>query len=103
MQYSCPQGYQPPEASRCRNRPSVAARLPAGSHRLGLRFLPRSPPARIRARRSRAAFQLRAAGLIDYRNGKMRIRDVDGLKKVSCECFLIIQKEAMQVFRVGTG
>ena len=49
-----------------------------------------------RAGVSRAAFQLRAAGLIDYRNGKMRIRDVDGLKKVSCECFLIIQKEATQ-------
>ena len=56
-----------------------------------------------RAGVSRAAFQLRSAGLIDYRNGKMRIRDVDGLKKVSCECFLIIQKEAMQVFRVGAG
>ena len=56
-----------------------------------------------RAGVSRAAFQLRSAGLIDYRNGRMRIRDVEGLKKVSCECFLIIQKEAMQVFRVGTG
>jgi CRP-like cAMP-binding protein len=54
-----------------------------------------------RAGVSAAAFKLKNAGLIDYRNGRMRIRNVEGLKKVSCECYFLIQKEANQVLRYG--
>ena len=56
-----------------------------------------------RAGVSAAAFALRAAGLIDYKNGRMKIRDVEGLKKVSCECFFLIQKEANQVLRASAA
>ncbi len=52
-----------------------------------------------RAGVSAAAFQLKKAGLIDYRNGRIRIRNAEGLKKVSCECYFLIQKETNQVLR----
>ena len=56
-----------------------------------------------RAGVSAAAFELKAAGLIDYRNGRMRIQDAEGLKKFSCECYFLIQKEANDVLRPGTS
>jgi hypothetical protein len=52
-----------------------------------------------RAGVSAVAFQLKKAGLIDYRNGRMRIRNAEGLKKVSCKCDFLIQKETNQVLR----
>jgi CRP-like cAMP-binding protein len=52
-----------------------------------------------RAGVSAVAFQLKKAGLIDYRNGRMRIRNAEGLKKVSCECYFLIQKETNQILR----
>lgn len=33
------------------------------------------------------AKRLQQAGLVEYRHGKTRILDVEGLKEVSCECY----------------
>ena len=52
-----------------------------------------------RAGVSGVAFELKSAGLIDYRNGRMRIRNPEGLKKIACECYSLIQREAHQVLR----
>ena len=43
--------------------------------------------AATRPRVSQAAAKLRAAGIIDYRRGTVRIRDRARLKAVSCECY----------------
>ncbi|HEY4677960.1 MAG TPA: Crp/Fnr family transcriptional regulator [Candidatus Angelobacter sp.] len=40
-----------------------------------------------------AAGILQKAGLVDYSRGKIHVRDREGLKKVSCECYSTISKE----------
>jgi len=40
-----------------------------------------------------AAVNLRRAGLIDYRRGKIEIRDRKGMKKAACECYRIVTEE----------
>ncbi len=39
-----------------------------------------------------AAQTLQKAGLIDYRRGKMQVRDRPGLEKASCECYGVIKE-----------
>ncbi|HEX2915322.1 MAG TPA: helix-turn-helix domain-containing protein, partial [Chloroflexia bacterium] len=45
-----------------------------------------------------AASALQKAGLIEYRRGKLTIRDRAGLEKASCECYRIIQQEIENIF-----
>jgi hypothetical protein len=40
---------------------------------------------------STTAAILKRKGLIDYTRGEIRILDVPGLMKISCECYLIIK------------
>jgi hypothetical protein len=44
-----------------------------------------------RATISTCASQLQEAGLIDYGRGSIRIRDVPGLMRVSCECYGLVR------------
>ena len=37
------------------------------------------------------ASPLRKAGLIDYTRGRIRLRDVEGLKKEACECYATVK------------
>ena len=43
---------------------------------------------------------LKQKGLIEYTRGEIRILDVPGLTKVSCECYLIIKASPRQLHRV---
>jgi CRP-like cAMP-binding protein len=42
---------------------------------------------------SEGALQLQGAGLIDYRAGRIRVLDRNGLEKRSCECYAVVKKE----------
>ena len=48
---------------------------------------------------STAANMLQHAGLISYSRGQMRILDADGLRKGSCECLELIEKQFNQIFQ----
>src|ERR1700677_1152447 len=39
------------------------------------------------------ALQLQGAGLIEYRAGRIRVLDRNGLEKRSCECYAVVKKE----------
>jgi Crp-like helix-turn-helix domain len=39
---------------------------------------------------SQIAHKLQAAGLIKYSRGHIRIRNIDGLKDVACECYAAV-------------
>ncbi len=39
-----------------------------------------------------AAQQMHAAGLIDYRRGKMQVLDRLGLERASCECYIVVKE-----------
>jgi CRP-like cAMP-binding protein len=42
---------------------------------------------------SEGALQLQDAGLIDYKAGRIRVLDRNGLEKRSCECYAVVRKE----------
>lgn len=44
-----------------------------------------------------ATLEFKRRGMIDYQHGRMRIRDAEGLKRFSCECYLLIRREAERV------
>jgi hypothetical protein len=44
-----------------------------------------------------ATLEFKRQGMIDYQHGRMRIRDAEGLKRFSCECYLLIRREAERV------
>jgi hypothetical protein len=44
-----------------------------------------------------ATLEFKRRGMIDYQHGQMRIRDAEGLKRFSCECYLLIRREAERV------
>jgi CRP-like cAMP-binding protein len=46
-----------------------------------------------------AAAALQRAGLINYRRGKVSIRDRDGLEESSCECYRAIRDRTRRLFR----
>ena len=39
------------------------------------------------------ALQLQDAGLIDYKDGRIRVRDRIALEKRSCECYAVVKQE----------
>jgi CRP-like cAMP-binding protein len=39
------------------------------------------------------ALELKAAGLIDYKDGRIRVRDRIALEKRSCECYAVVKEE----------
>jgi Mn-dependent DtxR family transcriptional regulator len=39
------------------------------------------------------ALKLQAAGLIDYKNGRIRVLDRNALEKRSCECYAEVKEE----------
>jgi CRP-like cAMP-binding protein len=43
-----------------------------------------------------AAGTLREAGLIDYSRGNIKLRDLEGLRDASCECYPIVQRQLSQ-------
>lgn len=49
-----------------------------------------------------AAGTLQRAGLIDYRRGRMRIIDRQGLESASCECYQVIRDEFDRLLGHGT-
>ena len=52
---------------------------------------------------STAAAILRAAGLMDYSRGKIRILDVEGLRNRSCECYGIIKSHLENYAEFSSG
>lgn len=47
-----------------------------------------------RAGVTNATVEFKRAGMIDYQHGRIRIRNAEGLKKFSCECYFLIRSEA---------
>jgi CRP-like cAMP-binding protein len=42
---------------------------------------------------TKGALKLQAAGLIDYKDGRIRVRDRSALEKRSCECYAVVKEE----------
>ena len=44
-----------------------------------------------------ATLKFKSEGLIDYKHGRIRIRDAEGLKRFACECYAAIRRETERV------
>ncbi|OFW34536.1 MAG: hypothetical protein A3G76_13505 [Acidobacteria bacterium RIFCSPLOWO2_12_FULL_65_11] len=67
------------------------AEFPLTQNTLALMLGVRRPSVTIAAR------ALQRAGLVDYRHGRMRIRNRRGLEAASCECYRVIRQEQQRL------
>jgi CRP-like cAMP-binding protein len=54
-----------------------------------------------RASVTQAAGALQAAGLIEYRRGRVRVTDREGLERASCECYATVRDEYRRLIAPG--